>query len=405
MSLSFLTEKYKLSRNPFPPAASGIEAEKIYIPQRWQRRFEKYYRLLSTGSGAKGFPIVGEYGSGKTALLKGYLKGFFEEKRIKTIYFKNPGVQFYDLANDLMGSLGRNEFSKALWERCKEFLRSDELYLFPRSFSDFLNDLKKRSKEEEKRKVEDLSNVVIKNLKLTSDPEIAYRIASMIAETATKPYFSYRDFVAGAKGAVVAEKKEPEYFQAIIRGIIEAYDVEGVAFLIDEFEEIAFPKRMTRKQTYDYLATLRSLIDLSQAENLWIVIAMTPEAAEETRRMNPGLWQRFVHRDHLMRRDRETEFKLEPLDIEESKHLIIWWLDRAREENKNKLFPFPKDIDKILENRPDIRLPRPLVKLCFFALAKAENEQIEAPIPIDFIEKVVNEFYPRSKVGSENGRK
>lgn len=402
MSKSFIIEEYKLSRNPFPPAASGIDVEKdLYIPPKWERKIEDYYKTLHQGRGAKAFPIVGDYGSGKTVLLKGYLKDFFESKRIKTIYFENPGVKFYDLANTLMRSLGRYEFSKALWERCKQYLteRGQKL-LFPMRFSDMLATLKTRADRE--RKVSELSDVIKNELNLTDDEEVAYKLGLMVVETASKPYFSYRDFVVGTKG-LVAEREESKYFKAVINAIIKIYGVEGVAFLIDEFEEIAFPKRMSHKQTYEYLATLRSLIDISEKENLWIILAMTMEAVEETRKMNPALWQRFTHQD------RNTVLNLGPLTEDESKSLIKWWLNRARDEDelkeyKNKLFPFPEDIEKVLK-RPEVRLPRPLVRIGFFILARAEKEKIESPIPIDFVEKIINEFYPpQTSEESEDGR-
>ena len=404
MNESFIVEKYKLSRNPFPPAASGIDAErKLYIPPKWKKKNEEYYQTLCHGEGPKAFPIMGEYGSGKTVLLKGYLKDFFENKRIKTIYFENPGVKFYDLANTLMRSLGRYEFSKALWERCKEYLaEKGQKLLFPMSFSDMLATLKTRADRE--RKARELSDVIKNNLNLTDDEEVPYKLGLMIVETASKPYFSYRDFVAGTKSALVAEREESKYFKTVINAIINIYGVGGVAFLIDEFEEIAFPKRMVRKQTYEYLTTLRSLIEISERENLWIILAMTPEAVEETKKMNIALWQRFTHQE------KETILKLEPLTIEESKELIKWWLNIARDEDnfkdyRDSLFPFPGDIEKVLE-RPDIRLPRPLVRICFFTLARAVEEKVEAPITMDFIEKIINKLYPLqiSKEESENDR-
>jgi len=403
MSESFMVGKYKLSRNPFPPAASGIDVERdLYIPPKWGGKIGEYYGMLRHGEGARAFPIVGEYGSGKTVLLKGYLKDFFENKRIKTIYFENPEVKFYDLANTLMRSLGRSEFSKALWERCKEYLaEKGQKLLFPMSFVQMLSTLKTRTDRE--RKASELSDVIKNKLNLTYDEEVAYKLSLMIVETASKPYFEYRDFVAGTKGSLVAQREEPKYFKAVIKAIIETYNVEGVAFLIDEFEEIAFSKRMTRKQTYEYLATLRSLIEISERENLWIILAMIPEAVEETKKMNIALWQRFTHQD------KETILTLEPLTVEESKGLITWWLNIARDENdfkeyRDSLFPFPEDIEKVLE-RPDIRLPRPLVRIGFFTLARALEKKVEDPIPIDFIEKIINELYPPgTNKDSENGR-
>lgn len=401
MSNKFLEEEYKLSRNPFPPAASGIDTVKnLYIPERWKDKIKSYYKTLHRGTGAKAFPIIGEYGSGKTVLLKGYLKDFFEGKRIKTIYFENPGVKFYDLANTLMRSLGRNEFSKALWERCKEYLIESEPRLFPETFTTMLSRLGTQKKKKDK--VEKLLPIIKDELHLADDGEVAYKLGLMIVETASKPYFSYRDFVAGPKNSLVPEKEEPKYFKAIIKAIIKVYNVEGIAFLIDEFEEIALSKRMTRKQTYEYLATLRSLIEMSEKENLWIITAMTPDAAYTTKDMNIALWQRFIHQD------KGTKLTLEQLTVEESKELIKWWLNRAREENfkkyRNNLFPFPEDIEKVLE-LPEIRLPRALMKIGFFTLARAEEKKVKAPISKDFIKKVIDELYPpKSSKESENGR-
>lgn len=284
-----LEEKYKLSRNPFPPAAAGIDVERdVYIPHGWEKKIGRYYETLSRGGGVKAFPVIGDYGSGKTVLLKGYLKEFFEEKRIMPFYFENPGVQFYDLANTLMRTLGRLEFSKALWEICKQYdTNRGMMRLSPLSLEELLHSLKTRRDREEKAR--ELSRILRNELELTDDEEVAYRLALIIVETAAKPYFEYRDFTTGKKSSLVAEKEEPTYFKAIINSIIRIYNVEGVAFLMDEFEDVAIPRRMSRNKSYEYLATLRHLIDVSGEENFWIVIAMTHQAATSTREMNPPL--------------------------------------------------------------------------------------------------------------------
>jgi hypothetical protein len=173
---------------------------------------------------------------------------------------------------------------------------------------------------------------------------------------------------------------------------MDIYGFDGVAFLIDEFEDIAISRRMTRAKSYDYLATLRHLIDLSKEENLWIIIAMTSEAAQTTREMNNALWERFT-------RSEETKIQLGPLSQGESKDLILWWLNRARNDDKlkNSLFPFPDEFIEFLGNRPDIRLPRHLVKSCFFIISKASNQGISPPIPLEFIKDTVDQIYPQGE--------
>lgn len=395
-------EMYGLSRNPFPPAAAGIDVERdLYMPETLSEKIEEFYNTLSTGEGAKAFPVIGEYGSGKTTLLKGYLKGFFEEKRIMPFYFENPGVQFYDLANTLMRNLGRVEFSKSLWEMCKPYYEEEgQRSLFPMSFTRFLNTLKTRNDREKRAKI--LAKIVREKLDVTTDEEIAYKIALIIVETARKPYFEYRDFEPSVKTSLVPEREEPKFFNAIIKSIFKIYGVEGVVFLIDEFEDVVIPKRMPRSKSYEYLATLRHLIDVSAEENFWIVIAMTPEAAQHTKEMGPALWERFTH-------DQRTALRLEPLTSKESKKLIRWWLDRARdtvtlEQQNNLLFPFPENLGDILEDRPEIRYPRPLTRMCFSIIARAQEEGISPPISLSFIQKIVDQLYPSERGGTEETR-
>ena len=263
--------------------------------------------------------------------------------------------------------------------------------LVPRTFDQMLSKLK--TKNDRDIMARDISNILKNNLEITDDEEIAYRLALMVVETANKPYFEYRDFIAGQKNALVPERVESKYFKCIIRAIIDIYAVDGVAFLIDEFEDVAISKRMSSTKSYEYLATLRELIDISMEENLWIITAMTSEAAQTTKEMNTALWERFTHNE-------VTKIQLEPLSSEESKELIIWWLSRARLEHgagSRSFYPFPDEFLDLLRSRPDLRMPRPLVKSCFMILSKAANDNIKAPIPIKFIEDTINRLYPREE--------
>ena len=382
-------KKCKLQRNPFPPAAAGIDTEEgLYIPKSWERKISEYYGFLRGGGGPKAFPIVGSYGSGKTVLLR-YLKKYFEKERILSFYFDNPGLQFYDLANTLMRGIGRHEFAKALWELCKPHMsKAAQLSLFPMSFSDWISTL--RTKAEREARARELKTIIIENLELTRDEEVAYRMALTVIETASKPYFEYRDFVAGGKSSLVAEKEEAKYFKAIIKTILSIYDVLGVAFLIDEFEEVAIPKRMPARKVHEYLATLRRFISISETEPLWVILSMTPEAADTTKEQEPALWARFT-------RSESHRLDLEPLKQEEAKKLLIWWLDRARpnESDKNQLFPFPDNIETLIERR--LLYPRALVRIGFAMLSVAELEGVSPPFQPEFVKKVIEDMYPSKK--------
>lgn len=391
MSEQFL-EEYGITKIPFPPAAAGIPGMdptvELHIPDEWKNKINDYYRILSQGEGPKAFPIIGDYGSGKTVLLKGYLKDYFEKKHIKTFYFENPGTKFYDLANELMRNIGRYEFSKAIWELSKDFFKQEsQRTLFQESFSDYLNKIKTKKIQEEY--IIQLQKI-IQNIGITKDEEIAYKLATIVIETGTKPYFEYKDFTSGRKGSLVSERHEDEYFLALINAISKIYDTEGVAFLIDEFEDVAISKRMSRISSYEYLSTVRNLIEISEKGNIWIVMAMTEQAAEITNKMNPALWQRFTN-------SQRNALKLNPLDTEDAKAIYKWWLQRARKENQKDiedLYPFSEEIFEIYDSNPNLRYPRKLVKMGFYILSKAVEQKISAPIDKEFAYAVLKQYYP-----------
>jgi len=390
---SFSLEEYALKFNPFPPAAAGIDVEekgKLYIPEGWMNKIEDYISCLSTGRGPKAFPIIGKYGSGKTVLLR-YLSSHFREGGIYPFLFGNPGVEFYDLANSLMRGIGRYEFAKSLWELAKpQIEKAAQLRLIPMSFSEWLSTLSKKTERDTA--TAELQKIIKDKLNITPDEEIAYRLSLVVAETSIRPYFEYRHFVVGTKGTLVAERQEAPYFKALIKALTKIYNVRGIAFLIDEFEDVALYKRMPKRKAHEYLATLRRLISISETENLWIILSMTPEAAHSTQTLDRALWERFTQRE-------KYKFELNPLDSEEAKRLLTWWLDRARPKESNKrgtLLPFPDTMVDFLEEA-ELRYPRPLVRIGFFILSEATSRKEKPPFSEDFIRKIIESVYPPKK--------
>ena len=109
--------KLKLESNPFEPSATGAPLLGELSPPN--KLGEKTIGLLDvhqTGQGVKAIVIVGEYGIGKTCLLQWLHSEVFPSRQIKSFYFDNPGVQFYDLANMLLRTIGRKDFAKFIWE-------------------------------------------------------------------------------------------------------------------------------------------------------------------------------------------------------------------------------------------------------------------------------------------------
>ncbi len=383
-----------LKYNPFEPAASGAPVSDLWIPGRWKSKLDDFFEAMQHTEGPKAYAILGEYGSGKTYLLKYLERQYLPDFRIRPFFFDNPGVQFYDLANKLLKNLGREEFAKSLWELLSPELPSFQIPLWGVSFLTQLRSIQK-SRQAEKA-IESLAKGIISR-EITNDAEIAYKLARLVVDTADRPYFEYKDFIAGRSGSFVAEGEEAPYFAAIIRTLKITNNVGAIAFLMDEFEEVSLQKRLSQKQAQDYLATLKRLINLTERENLWIIVSMTPQAAEVTSRLQPALWERFVSQGI-------REFQIPPLEDGEVNELIKHRIVPAQKQgaNSSELFPFSDEPAQFF--REDIKSsPRRLVKVCSFMIAKAAQDvTIQLPFSESFCKDIQDQLYPILSKSNEN---
>lgn len=379
-----LSKEIGLSFNPFPPAATSVAVVKeLWIPRSWRSQLESRYQHLSSGQGDKALVIVGAYGSGKTYLLHWISKNIIEGNRYQSFFFDNPGVAFYDLANRLLRQVGRYELSKGLWELLSpKILYGSTQRLIPLNFPEWLRSVKRSPAREEA--IESLAGI-IREVRLADDEEIAHRLARMLVETGDRPYFEYRDFVAGKPKALVAEREEARYFNTIINILCRIYDVPGIAFLIDEFEDVALQRRLNRKQSFEYLGTLRRLLDVTREQNLWLIISMTPEALKQTKSLDPSLVQRFVE-----------PFEIPPLGPSEAEELVVSRLREARApafKEPYALWPFSKELMSLLSPTV-VASPRRLIKVCWQSIAYALERTTKLPISANIVTEAEKALYP-----------
>jgi len=379
----------ELRFNPFEPAASGMPISgTLWVPERWSQPVQNFLATMEHTRGAKAYAILGEYGSGKTYLLRWLERVELPKRRIRPFFFDNPGVRFYDLANTLLRQIGREEFAKALWEFLNPQLPGFQPSLFGDSFQGWLQSVKKHRREEEA--VRALAEQIHAK-GIASDEEIRHKLGRLIVETYDRPYFEYKDFVAGRRGSLVAEREEAPYFAAVLRSLRLTGSAEAVAFLLDEFEEVSLQKRLTKRQAHDYLATMKRLIGLTEREQFWIIVAMTPQAAEVTEKLEPALWQRFISQG-------KHRFEIPPLNGEEAEKLVRRRLDDARPEGTtpDALFPFPENLIELLR-KDIISSPRRLVKVCSLAIAQAAQapDAVVVPFTAEHLQRVQKELYPR----------
>lgn len=345
-------------------------------------------RLLDrhqTGHGVKAIVVVGEYGTGKTCLLQWLHRDLFPDRRIRSFYFDNPGVQFYDLANTLLRTIGRKDFAKFIWELAGPHISDPyQRSLFQRGFEEYLSSSSRTKHQQDI--VTSLQEAIVK-VGVTTDEEIAHCLARIVTDATRKPYFEYRDFIPRHSGSVVAEGEEAPYFGALVNTIIRGSGANGVALLIDEFEEVGLQKRLTKRATHDYLATLKRLINLSRnrESEFWIVLSLTPDAYETTRELEPALAERLSGQDH--------EIRIQPLTPEVALDFVRSRLKTARSSGSGhvgNLFPFP---DALPFKPTTFNNPRWLVKACSFAIDGADAK---TPLPFtdDYLHEVESTLYP-----------
>ena len=389
--MSAILRELKLDSNPFEPAATGVPmVGELTLPNRLATRTNEILTLHDGGIGTKVITVVGDYGSGKTCLLQWLHRKYFPDQRIKSFYLDNPGVQFYDVANELLRDIGRKDFAKFIWELAGSYVTVPrQRHLFQHGFEEYLTASYRRGPKQDLSMP--LQNAIM-NAGITSDEEIAHRLARIVTDIVKKPYFEYRDFLPRLKGSLVAERQEAPYFKALLRAIAQGTGAKGIALVIDEFEEIGLQKRLTKRAAHDYLATVKRLINVVQSDEvpLWIMMSMTQDAYEKTVELEPAFMQRVY----------ERKITVEPHRTSEALALIQRRVGSVRvkagDELVPALFPFPE----AMVFRPrTYSNPRRLVKTCFRAIAEAEVGS-QLPFRTEYLHRVEEELYSVRSEGS-----
>ena len=158
--------------------------------------------------------------------------------------------------------------------------------------------------------------------------------------------------------------------------------MDGIAFLIDEFEDVALGRRLSKKQASDYIATLRRLLDTAREEDFWLVLSMTPEGYDQTDRLDPSLMERF-----------SQKYEIPRLSDEDATQIVAHRLKAARHKAGNGLWPLRDDAVAAL--KPTTRSsPRRLIKVLWQALATAATEHQQPPISNDTLTRAEAGIYP-----------
>lgn len=360
-----------LERNPFPPATTGAGfVEDLSVPERWDRELRDRIHELSESQGEKALILEGGYGAGKTYTLNWIQSKVLPEYRVRPYFFENPGVAFYDLANRLMRQVGRYEVAKALWEMLYPNDPGQQQTLFSLEFGQWLATLGNRTK---RAKAIEMLSRALEQQDLAQDDEILNKLSRLIVETGERPYFEYRDFVPRSGRSLVAEQEEPRYFQALVRILGRISDANGIAFLLDEFEDVALGRRLNRSQASAYTSTLRRLLDIASREDLWVILSTTPEGLSRTNELDESLVQRFSY-----------TYRIPELTLEDARAIVAQRLASARIDGEAGLWPFSEDALSGL-HETSRSSPRRLIKIMWHAIGLAVEQRMSAPLSAEIV--------------------
>lgn len=402
MTIEPMFQHLNLKFNPFEPTATGPPLRSsLSPPSSVAAELHQLIDEYDRGLGAKAFTVVGEYGSGKTCLLRWLHRELLPSRGIKSFYFSNPGVHFYALADRLLRDVGRKNFAKMIWELVHPHVKlSLPGHLFAKGFEGFLGQLRSLR---DKRDVTERTAEGVLASGITEDDQIAHYLARILILTVTRPYFEYRDFVPRLKDSVVPEQREARYFGALLKTIAHCQGARAIAFLIDEFEEIGLQKRVTRRVQLDYFATLRKLVHLvnepsdakiaDAAPDFWLALSMTPDAFERTRADEPAIMEHRISKSIQLS-------GLHCFDAQRivSERLKAAYLD-SHDVTGEPYYPFPSSLfskDDSLLRRDTYSNPRRLVKTCFMAIARA-NDATPLPFSLSYIREIEDDLYPTTR--------
>lgn len=389
-----MRNEMNLDCNPFEPTATGVPVHGDLLELHTADQVRAFLDDSHGAAGPKVLIIKGDYGSGKTCVMRWLHEHEFPRRRVKSFYFRDPGVHFYRLADTLLRTVGRKDFAKFLWELAHTYVNLPYSgNLFRDGFEDFV--LRDNTRAEREQITNDFQNAIlqIRDPDITNDEEIAHCLARIVTTTVTKPYFEYRDFVPKSRTSVVPESEEPAFFESLLKTILHGNNAREIAFVIDEFEEISLQKRLTRRAAHEYLTTLKRLIDLSEEHSLhfWLILSMTPPAYDKTIELQPALQERLARKP----------VDIGQLDGDAARQLVLARLSAVRSSvSDSTLFPFPDDLTTAPLLQPaTYSSPRRLIKVCFTAIARATDET-SLPFDKQYLAKVEESLYGESESSS-----
>jgi type II secretory pathway predicted ATPase ExeA len=338
----------KLTTNPFPLASiASPDLARFSGPldADVRREVTRFLRTTISGGRFAGLRIVGDYGSGKTHLLR-WLEFQITENgrgRIRAYYVENPHRSPREMIFALTRSIGEEELRKQIWsiilEEVKarysaegvDFLRflqplPPHQVALPGIEENLLGLVSEQSLAHYQRFVETFSELRLHKDRLKQVAAEALHptvdnlevVSELVDFALEERYSAFRSWMALSSAETRKKLVVPQqdHFRAIVN-VLRRNGVQYVYLLVDEFEDIS-SARLTKRQQAEYAAALRLLIE-SNLNDFALVIAVTEKGWDDLREVYPAIEKRFTH-----------VASLKPLDKNAIRELVRRYLGRAR---------------------------------------------------------------------------
>jgi len=311
--------KFYLKRNPFPAIGIPEETPSITVDREDViKRFQNVvWELLDTGKSIITV-MVGEYGSGKTHLLKVFKKSIntqlLSSERTLAVYVKTPGEDFSYLFYGFVDDIGHDLLAQLSSRYVSKTMRSQH-ELLKHIFDDEARKSFKSAKlglEEtiEKLRFLDLTNDLKRSRFSGIDSDLAQAFLSLVkpelSSTAWKWFLGERLNKDEKDLLHIDASIDPKETYKLFRDFTKLFQIVGIenlVILVDELEKTTLLQKLKRDKYQD---DLRRLID-DHPKNMCFYFAIAPRQWKDLTKEPTALVRRLKGNWHLLEDFKENE--------------------------------------------------------------------------------------------------
>lgn len=331
--------KLLLKSNPFPGTAISREVPLLNVNRNEIiHHFEEIIHALPSMDAPSVTTIIGDYGDGKTHLLKLFKHSInsqlfdidsIDEENTFAIYVRSPGRKFLEYFGEVIEDVNRSNFQKMskklLWNYIKN--NQDEIKKFKiGQYSEIINDVDLEDYLKNSMVLDLFKNIRKSMFPDIHEPDFIFALLFLLhpdySPTAWR-WFLGANLSADEKKSLLVESSlntenaYKQYKNFLV--VFQKLGITSLVFLVDELEKIVSIPGLQKAQYHD---VLRHMIDDSpKSTALFLSVA-------------PKQWDIITQEDSaLARRISENTMRLKGFDIKKIRELISKHLNLYRTTN------------------------------------------------------------------------